>query len=200
MNFKVELVTVTPNALDVIEKFGRLCYDSPTNKETQDRFIADKIKKDHTSLLEHAAASFLITGVSRCLTHQAVRHRVGFSPTQESQRYVKAENFDYVTPPTILNNAELLSEYITLMSTIAAFYSKMLKANIPAEDARFVLPGATVTKIAVTMNFRALRHFIELRADKHAQWEIRGVAKEMLMILYKLYPCCFEDLVEKFEV
>lgn len=194
MSFKVEIIAVTPNALDVIEKAGRLCYNSQMNKETQDKFIADKVKKGHESILEHASVTFEIDGVSRALTHQLVRHRIGCSYSQQSQRYVKSNNFDYVIPEDIRSNSEIFSDYFNLMENIKSFYSKAVEKGIPAENARFMLPNATTTKIMVTMNFRALRHFIELRADKHAQWEIRELAEEILNIMCEKYPCCFEDL------
>lgn len=198
MSFNVEIIAVTPNALDVIEKAGRLCYNSQMNKETQYKFIADKVKKGHESILEHASVTFEIDGVSRALTHQLVRHRIGCSYSQQSQRYVKSDNFDYVIPEDIRSNSEIFSDYFNLMESIKSFYSKAVGKGIPAENARFMLPNATTTKIMVTMNFRALRHFIELRADKHAQWEIRELAKEILLLMCKNYKCCFDDLAEKY--
>ena len=199
MSFKFELRAVTPNALDLIEEAGRICYDSPMNKETQEKFIAKRVKEGHESILEHASATFVVDGLSRSYSHQQVRHRLA-SYSQQSQRYVKAEDFEYVTPETISNKPEIAQEYHELMNSIKAFYTKATGNGVPAEDARMALPNACCTKIMFTMNFRSLRNFIKLRADKHAQWEIRKLATEILLIMNKSYRCCFEDLMEKFEV
>lgn len=190
---KIEVVQITPNALDIIESMGRTCYASPSNKETQEKFIKLRIQEGHESLLEHAIASFRVVEVSRALTHQLVRHRVAVY-SQESQRYVKADNFKFVIPDSIANDFVIDSEYRMLMARIRDFYSRAVSRGIPAEDARYLLPNATHTKIGFTMNFRELRHFFKLRTEKHAQWEIRAMAKEMLDIMTKKYPCCFEDL------
>lgn len=197
MSFNVEIIAVTPNALDVIERAGRNCYNSQMNKETQDKFIADKVKKGHDSILEHASVTFELTGVSRALSHQQVRHRIQ-GVSQQSQRYVKADNFEYVIPPTILHNEKIFNEYVEIMERIRAFYTKAVIDHIPAEDARYLLPNATTTKMVFTMNFRALRNFIDLRAEKHAQWEIREVAIDILLKMVKDYKCCFDDLAEKY--
>ncbi len=199
MSFKFELRAVTPNALDLIEEAGRICYDSPMNKETQGKFIAKRVKEGHESILEHASATFVVEGLSRSYSHQQVRHRLA-SFSQQSQRYVKAEDFEYVTPETISNKPEIAQEYHALMNCIKAFYTRATGNGVPAEDARMALPNACCTKIMFTMNFRSLRNFIKLRADKHAQWEIRKLATEILVTMNNDYPCCFEDLAEKFEV
>ena len=197
MSFNVEIIEVTTNDLDVIERAGRNCYNSQMNKETQYKFIADKVKKGHESILEHASVTFELTGVSRALSHQQVRHRIQ-GVSQQSQRYVKADNFEYVTPSSILHNEEIFADYVEIMERIRAFYTKAVANNIPAEDARYLLPNATTTKMVFTMNFRALRNFINLRADKHAQWEIREVAIDILLKMVKDYKCCFDDLAEKY--
>jgi thymidylate synthase (FAD) len=61
-----------------------------------------------------------------------------------------------------------------------------------AEDARYVLPNATETKIVVTMNARTLLHFFEVRCCNRAQWEIRAMADEMLRLVREVYPTIFK--------
>ena len=111
--------------------------------------------------------------VSRALTHRLVRHRIGTSFSQLSQRYVKEDELNLVLPSSIYNNKELLEEWDKLMSMVNSTYKKMLDSNIPPEDARYVLPNACTTSIIVTMNFRQLIHFFNERCCYRAQWEIR---------------------------
>lgn len=196
---KVELIYITPNCEKVIEKAGRVSHES-FDKETPDshiKFIRMLIKLGHTSVLEHAVASFRISGVSRSMTHQLVRHRIA-SFTQKSQRYVDESNFDYVIPDTIRENEKAFDIYKKFMDICKDTYIKLKELGIPKEDARFVLPNATKTEIVLTANFRELRHMISLRGSKDAQWEIRRVFMEILKILKREAPTVFEDfLIEK---
>ena len=71
----------------------------------------------------------------------------------------------------------------------------MIQLGIAKEDARFVLPEAMQTNITVTMNFREIRHFLKLRLDSHAQWEIRELANKMKdLIIEKGWKVLVEDL------
>ena len=149
---------------------------------------------------ETGAATFYLDGVSRSLTHQLVRHRL-FSISQESQRYVNLEkgNWRAVIPPAIAGDsqaAEIMSE--TYRQTEEA-YAKLLSLGIRKEDARFLLPNATETRLIVSASFRAWQHFLNLRAtDKAAQWEIAGVAQAILMQLYQLAPGTFHEQMEAY--
>ena len=146
--------------------------------------------------MEHATATFLICG-SRAFTHQLVRHRLA-SYSQKSQRYVKEDQFKWVLPPSIQGNAEAYKVFTTAMHDTRIAYGQLIDLGIPKEDARYVLPNACETEIVMTANFREWRHFINLRADSHAQWEIREVAQMVLKQLYQLAPSIFEDLARKF--
>jgi thymidylate synthase (FAD) len=193
---KVELLSVTPNAEKTIELAGRSCYQS-YEKQTADsyeRFIKMLIKSGHFSVLEHASATFRISGVSRALTHQLVRHRVA-SYSQKSQRYVSEIEFEYVVPDKIKNNKEAMELYKDVMNYLNKNYKKMASMNIPKEDARYILPNACSTEIVVTANFREYRHIFELRCHPKAQLEIRKVAIKMLEELKKVAPVCFYDLI-----
>ena len=205
---QVELLSITSDAEKIIEKAGRICYASE-DKITEDsyiRFIKNLIKNGHTSVLEHASATFKISEISRVCSHQLVRHRLA-SYSQKSQRYIKEDSFDFVIPPSIKeldlkdnleygsNNSNRTTIYYGIMWQIQEIYNRLIEYGIPKEDARFILPNACTTEIVMTMNFRQWRHFLKTRLDKHAQWEIRDLAKNILQILKKNSPIVFEDLI-----
>jgi len=150
----------------------------------------------HESVFEHACFTFRVEGISRVCSHQLVRHRLA-SYTQQSQRYVSLKNPKFIVPDKIYGS-EFEEEYMELLEKAADLYRKMVKGKIRKEDARFILPQGIETKIVITMNARELRHFIKLRCDPSAQWEIRALAKEMLKLAYDKAPILFEDLYEKF--
>ena len=157
------------------------------------------IKSGHESVLEHWSATFAVSGVSRALTHQLVRHRVA-SFSQQSQRYVDMGRFEYVTPDSISRRREgnvdpyfYLQEYEHLMDEISKLYQGMIIGGIPEEDARYILPNACTTNIVVTMNARELRHFFALRCCERAQKEIRELANKMLEECIKVAPNIFSD-------
>ena len=191
---KVELLRITENAEKLIEQAGRTCYKSEKGNLA---IIKRWVDSGHESVIEHTSATFRISGVSRALTHQLVRHRIGFSYSQESQRYVNAENFDFVVPESV-DLSSLGFKYLAIMCEIKELYEALIKSGIPKEDARYILPNACTTEIVVTANFRALRNFFKLRCDKKAQWEIRELANEMLKICKSNVQYVFDDMgVEK---
>jgi thymidylate synthase (FAD) len=194
---KVELMSITPNAEDVIERACRTCYLSfnrynpPSSTE---ELIKKVIKKGHHSVLEHALATFRIKGGSRVFTHELVRHRL-MSPSQESQRYVeygKTKQFEYVVPPTI-KNTKFEDRFKKLAEETFSLYQEMVKADIPKEDSRYILPNATTSEIVISANFRELRHIFEVRCVERAHWEIRKICLEMLRIMKKQAPIVFWD-------
>ena len=139
----------------------------------------------HVSVFEHVSVTWHIEGISRACSHQLVRHRLA-SYCQQSQRYTEVGTATaedganwYVTPPEIEASDRTLVEYEVAMGMCADHYNSLLKKGIKPEDARYVLPESTKTSINVTMNLREFANFYELRADKHAQWEIRELAEEM---------------------
>ncbi len=196
MSFKVELLSITEEAEKVIELAGRTSYQSFKNitKDSSRKFIKNIIKMGHLSVLEHAYATFKISGVSRSLTHQLVRHRLA-SFTQQSQRYVDESNFNYVIPDSIKNNSKAKKIFNDFMSYTKDVYRELRELNILKEDARYILPNAINTEIVISANLREFRHIFKLRCDIHAQWEIRLVAIEMLKILKEKVPSVFEDFL-----
>ena len=191
----VELLAITPDAERTIEKAGRTCYKSTSTKDGgENRLIHRIIEMGHHSVLEHASATFRVTGASRSFTHQLVRHRLcAFS--QQSQRYVDEKNFDFVEPESIVGNQISHALFEKFMAEAKVVYTKLQELGIKNEDARFVLPNAIQSEIVISANFRQLRHIFSLRCDRHAQWEIRKVALQMLRIMQEESPSVFDDFV-----
>ena len=203
----------------VIEISARLCYMS-YGKGRRDiaEFINNLLSSKDGSVFEHVNYGFVFTGVSRSLTHELVRHRAGFAYSQRSQRYVDESDGSFVIPPalaregvdseealTVLNEAleKASSSYDELAAAVEKslplemFSSKRDRRKAVRQVARAVLPNATETKIFVTGNVRAWRHFIELRASPvtQADWEIRLLAIMVLEVLQREAPLLFGDFV-----
>ena len=197
---KVKLLDYTPEPERVVAMAARLCYSASGAEELAEKLSDEKVKEmvrrmvalGHGSTLEHASFTFGIEGVSRVLTHQLVRHRIA-SYDQQSQRYVAAHGFQYITPPTIAEKPEALQKYETLLEEIRKTYDELTEMGVPKEDARYVLANATETKILVTMNARSLMHFFNLRCCNRAQWEIREMAYKMLAEVKKVAPTLFHN-------
>ena len=192
----VTLLAITPNAEKLIEEAGRTCYLSMDRitEGSEANFIRRCIINGHHSILEHASASFRVLGASRAFTHQMVRHRLA-SFSQQSQRYVNEEEFNYIIPPSIADNGESKELYMQFMDNARKTYKKLRSMHIKKEDARFVLPNALESQIVISANFREWRHVFSLRLEKAAQWEIRNVCIQMLAILQKEAPSVFGDFI-----
>lgn len=193
---KVELIRYTHQPVSAIEEAASVCYDS---NPTDGRIMNHCYKSGHHSVLEFADFTFNIKGVSRALTHQLVRHRLN-SYAQRSQRYCKETGFEFVTPPSISFSEETSKIYLDAMKYITDTYSKLLELNIPAEDARMILPNACCSEIYVKMNLRNLIHFCNERLCFCAQWEIRNLAKLMVKEVLKVAPELKKFLVPKCEI
>lgn len=198
---KVNLIKYTLEPEKMVAVAARLCY-SPVGvdelmdklgNEDVEKLVRFVIKSGHHSTTEHINFTFAIEGVSRALTHQLVRHRIA-SYNQQSQRYVKfKDNFEYVTPPSIEKDKDSKKKFDSLISNIHNLYKELLDIGVEAEDARYILPNASETKIIVTMDGRELLHFFTVRCCNRAQWEIRKLAKEMLKLVRKVAPVVFEE-------
>ena len=197
---KVKLLDYTPEPERVVAMAARLCYSASGAEELAEKLSEDNVKEmvrrmvslGHGSTLEHASFTFGIEGVSRVLTHQLVRHRIA-SYDQQSQRYVAAHGFQYITPPSIAEKPEALAKYEALLAEIRKTYDELTDMGVPKEDARYVLANAAETKILVTMNARSLMHFFNLRCCNRAQWEIREMAYKMLAEVKKVAPTLFHN-------
>lgn len=193
----------------LVEAAGRVCYMSfGLGRKTNAEYIGHLVHVGHGSVLEHAVWNFIITGVSRSFTHELIRHRAGYGYSQLSQRYVDESTADFVEPDAIAEDAELHNLWLDTVQVAHEAYKKLveglnakyadmtdktLRRKLARQAARSVLPNATETKIFVTGNARALRHFIEMRANEHAEVEIRKVAVEVLKIMQVEAPNIFGD-------
>lgn len=194
----------------LVEVAGRVCYMSFAKPRPggNKAYVDHILEVGHGSVLEHAVFSLLITGVSRSLTHEFVRHR-HISPSQLSQRFVDESGCGFVAPPAILKDAhamtlfqgamvdalasyEVFAEYLETISTEP---DKTARRKQVREAARSVLPNATETKIFMTGNARAWRHFIEMRGSIHADAEIQRLAVAVLDKLRYAAPNLFGDYV-----
>jgi len=182
----------TPEGL--LEHAGRVCYQSKSRGEPG-RFLRARIREGHESIIEHASATFEISGISRACSHQLVRHRIA-SYSQESQRYVDMSDPEWVLPPTVAENLEASAIWDGFADEVKAAYRALRELGV-REDARFVLPNAAATRIIVTMNFRELLHVFRLRISPAAQWEIRDVCVRMLELVYPIAPNVFSELREE---
>ncbi|OBF83940.1 FAD-dependent thymidylate synthase [Mycobacterium sp. 852002-51163_SCH5372311] len=190
---------------------GRACYQSWSKPNprtaTNSGYIKHIIDVGHFSVLEHATVSFYITGISRSCTHELIRHR-HFSYSQLSQRYVPEKESKVVVPPGMEDDPELTeiltaaadvsrATYTELLAKLEAKFADqpnaLLRRKQARQAARAVLPNATETRIVVTGNYRAWRHFIAMRASEHADVEIRHLAIECLRQLVGVAPAVFAD-------
>lgn len=176
---KVELLQVTPDAVNFIGDCAGICYNSKRDIDSNTRRAAGCLDKGHLATLRFAHATFHVSGISRVCSHQFVRSK-HLDFLQRSQRYCKEDKTDLVYPSN--GNGEIYEE---VYSFALDAYRELLARGVKKEDARFVLPEATTTEFIVTGNFQAWLDFIKLRADTYAQWEIRQVAKEINNILAK---------------
>ncbi|WPC41778.1 FAD-dependent thymidylate synthase [Clostridium sp. JS66] len=215
MDLKVKLIEHTPNPEKVIASAAKLCYSAVGIDEIEENLQGEKATKflnmlmsyGHESPIEHVSFTFAVEGVSRSLTHQLVRHRLA-SYSQQSQRYVKLSQFQYIVPPEIKKDEEAKKIYIEAMENSQEAYNKLADIlknnhinngmNSPAaekkaiEDARYVFPNACETKIMLTMNARSLVNFFKHRCCNRAQWEIRALANEMLKQVKEVAPMLFK--------
>src|SRR5437899_5749252 len=169
----VVLIDLANDPLTKLYGAYRTCYTPKTpgevwdeiesgkiTKETIRDFIAERLKPGHVSPLEQVVFWFGISGVSRSLSHQFVRHRIGISFEQQSQRYVRftgknEERLEFVMPDS-WRDAGREKEFEGLMAEITRVYREAVAAGIPAEDARFVLPNAAPTNFQIMVNFAEL--------------------------------------------
>lgn len=198
----------TRGAEQLAEIAGRVCYMSyGKGRKTNEDFLGHIIEVGHGSVLEHGVWSFLFTNVSRSLTHELIRHR-HFSYSQLSQRYVDESDSAFVEPDVIASDPALHAAWAEAVNAARAGYDRLvagleakftgvedrtLRRKMARQAARSVLPNATETKIFVTANARALRHFIEMRGSEHADVEIRKLAVAVLGIMQAEAPNMFGD-------
>ncbi len=222
IRMKVKLLAYTPDPEKLVAAAAKNCYSSTNVDSVLDGLTEEKTESfvnmlseiGHESPIEHVSFTFAIEGVSRSLLAQITRHRIA-SFSVQSQRYVRLDDFRYVTPPEIEAIPEAKEAFLASMEEDAKRYldlahkleeghtARLMAEGLPEkqarakaskqanEDARFVLPNACETKMVVTMNARSLQNFFHLRCCSRAQWEIRQLAEEMLRLVYPVAPHIF---------
>lgn len=214
----VEDPTPLEPAAQVCKLAGQLCYMSFGPRRTMnaeaERYFQNIKESGHGSVLEHASFTFLFYGISRSVTHELVRHRSGFGYSQLSQRYVSGRALRFVERPEYVSDPELhglfearidraAEEYDRMAETLLARQkagSEILSADARTDlrkkvqqAARSLLPNETEAPIVVTANARAWRHFVEMRANPHAEIEIRALAFNTYLCLASADPIIFGD-------
>lgn len=221
---KVKLLAHTPQPEKVIAMAAKLCYspvgvdeiEENLSDESVEKFLNVLINMGHESPLEHVTFTFGIEGISRSCSHQIVRHRIA-SFSQQSQRYVKLGQFEYIIPPQIAKIEEAKKIFIQSMKKDQEDYDKLVDIlfekkykklieegksekeaksqgeKIAIEDARYVFPNACETKMVFTINTRSLYNFFEHRCCERAQWEIRELATQMLKEVKTVAPILFKN-------
>lgn len=221
---KVKLLAHTPQPEKVIAMAAKLCYspvgvdeiEKNLTDESVEKFLNMLIDMGHESPLEHVTFTFGIEGISRSCSHQIVRHRIA-SFSQQSQRYVKLNQFEYIIPPQIEKIEEAKKLFIESMKRDQEDYDRLVEMlfekhykellaqgknenqaksqaeKIAIEDARYVFPNACETKMVFTINVRSLYNFFEHRCCERAQWEIRELATQMLKQVKEVAPILFKN-------
>ncbi len=189
--------------------FAKLCYRSLTLGKNENvrrmrsirNNIIRTIEEGHGSVFEHAQLNFVLHDVSRVLTHELVRHRVGVAYSQESGRYCRLSPTDtgiYI-PPEIAENPEAKVEFMDsaerALVKVAQLYDlygidefnftekKKLTSSI-----RRIAPTGIANEIGFSANLRSLRHIIKMRTNRGAEREIRMVFNQITDIVQEVCP------------
>lgn len=203
-------------AEEIVEASGRVCYMSfgeGQSPRTTSEYIRNLLSMGHESVLEHISWSFVIIGMSRALSHQLVRHRVGFAFSQLSQQYHDESHARFVMPSQVAQSRPAAEAWERAVAAARQAYKQILQVlndqapSLPAEmdrkelrrairsAARSVLPNATETTIFVTANARALRHLFTVRGAIPGDEEMRTLAAELLRRVQQEAPSLFADFV-----
>jgi thymidylate synthase (FAD) len=171
------------------QEIFRKATEGEIDQAKMQRLISNVIESGHGSTIEHVVFTFGISGVSRTLSHQLVRHRAGVAFDQQSQRYVTYKNAATMEPQTIVDgDPDLRERYEEQVAGSMALYGDLVAGGIPGEDARFVFPNATRTNLVMTTNLRALIHMSGLRLCTMAQWEIRRLFQLIRHEIFQVSP------------
>jgi thymidylate synthase (FAD) len=210
--------TNLPDGSQLCKVAGQVCYMSfgpkRTFNEQAERYFNNLKSSGHGSVFEHATFSLLLYGISRSLTHELIRHRVGFGYSQLSQRFVSGRMLRFVERPEYQGDADLHAQFLQRIERAASEYTalterllEMQQAGVSIlsaeaktdlrkkvqQSARSVLPNETEAPMVVTGNARAWRHVIEMRASAHAETEIRELAVRIFLCLRLVDPILFGD-------
>ncbi len=196
---EVRLINYTKNPEITVASAARTCfrdkiYESiceELKEEDVERIIKAVIIKNHLSVLEHITFTFSISGVSRVLTHQLVRHRIA-SYSQLSQQRVDSSELQFTIPPEIQKHPVLVKEYEEAVRNCQELYKRIVRSGISRGSARYVLPSSFNTKIMTTMNARSLFNLFAQRECQVEEWEFRELARIMHDKLMRVAPMIFK--------
>ena len=198
---------------EIVEVAGRVCYMSFGEKQSPRRngeYLHNLVEQGHESVLEHVSWTFLLVGISRAFTHQLVRHRVGFAFSQLSQQYHEETSATFVEPAHLQQSPQALQAWRKAVAVSQESYKVILSSLGELEGApglkltkkefnrairsaaRSVLPNATETRIVVTANARALRHFFKIRGSIPGDIEMREVAASLFRLVRSEAPSLFD--------
>jgi thymidylate synthase (FAD) len=207
-----------PDSSQLCKTAGQTCYASFGPRRSKNDVAAAYFERltsaGHGSVLEHSSFSFLLYGISRSVTHELVRHRAGAAFSQISQRYVSGSVLRFVERPEYQEDGELHRLFGERADRAAAEYEAMAEQLLERQEggasmltadyktdarkkvqqtARSLLPNETEAPMVFTGNVRALRHIIEMRAEAHAESEIRNLALRIFLCLRTSDPILFGD-------
>ena len=199
----LSLIRVSGSDLDVVNA-ARVSYGTKSAEFTDrdQKLIEYLLAHAHTSPFEHSHLLYHVK-LPIYIARQWMRHRVGVSYNEVSGRYTQVP-LEFYTPnqwrvpdkknkqgsfaAELDNSEELLRDYKKTLDDCGKTYHQLLKSGIAKELARGVLPQCTYTQFVFTCNLISLLHFVRLRFDQHAQWEIRQYALGMLMMAREHFP------------
>lgn len=196
----VEILSVSPMALELLEGAGRTCYKSEAKitPDSSRKFVASLIKRGHESVIEHASVSVRFI-CDRGVSHEIVRHRIA-SYSQESTRYCNYRgDVTFVIPPWCEGGTVSYDIWRDAMVDSAYAYSELLASGWPPEQARSVLPNSLKTELVMTTNFRSWRNFFQLRTAPTAHVQMREVAIPLLEKMKVRVPIIFDDIIPDVE-
>ena len=222
-----EILSITPNALELIELAYRNCYKSEYKIEpgSAEELIRNCMKLNHTSPLEHASVTVRFV-CDRGISHELVRHRLA-SYSQESSRYCNysKDKFDnQITvilpigfderladteyPYGFINSIDFdvyqsiteteQEDWLLACEYAEARYLSMIKRGTKPEIARNVLPNSLKTEVVMTCNLRELKHVFRMRCQKAAHPQIREIMLPLLKELHEKIPVVFDEEFEMF--
>ena len=169
-------------------------------RETCEEEVADRITSSvqwgHFTVAGMLDFIFEIEGVSRVLSHQLVRHRMAWF-LQQTQRSTDPTHVDPISPPSVIETG-MENEYSQHWNKTRALYHSLVEKGVPIEDARYVLPNATQTRLVMKIDGSNLIHFLKLRLDRHAQWEIRELAHQIHNLVKKVCPNLFSEKLNEY--
>lgn len=195
--------------------YAKLCYKSFTVAQnpnvTAVRSIKDNfikvLESGHHSIFDHIQFNFIISPCSRVFTHEMVRHRIGVAYSQTSGRYVNlADGWDVMDDDSLAGLRDKLDDYKELSEQLYRDCAEALrlddkpfteKKKLTSALRRHLVPSGVANELGMSLNLRAVRHVIQMRTSRHAEWEIRDVFNQVYDLLREQHKLIFHDAKEE---